>query len=83
MYVITAASSGSGEMVSKCMTLRKGKIQRSYQRRVSYLSSKRTTPSPSSLEGCWEEAWILQGLTRLGDSTTVLAFSRADSLEVI
>lgn len=56
VYVITAVSSGSGEMVSKCMTLRKGKIQRSYQRRMSCLSSKHTTPCPSSLEGCWEEA---------------------------
>lgn len=48
---ITAASSGSGGKVSKCMTLRKGKIQRSCQRRMSCLSSKHTTPNPLPSRG--------------------------------
>lgn len=50
---ITAASSGNGGKVSKCTTLRKDKIQRSYQRRLSCLSSKHTTPNPA--------LWRVQG----------------------
>lgn len=46
---ITAASSGNGGKVSKCTTHRKDKIQRSYQRRLSSLSSKHTIPNPALL----------------------------------
>lgn len=74
---ITAASSGSGGKVSKCTTLRKGKIQRSYQRRMSCLSSKRTTPNPALLRGAGgaEPSLDSSGTDKTGEAPQLLSWS--------
>lgn len=74
---ITAASFGSGGKVSKCTTLRKGKIQRSYPRRMSCLSSKHTSPNSAPLRGAGgaELSFDSSGTDETGDVPQLLSWS--------